>query len=300
MVEREGEKRLKDTIFAIFSEYKNELSSDRRQADFGRLCEQIYKWCRDYGFKRDINKMGLEIHNVICRILKDEKMLKIPEDKDGFFSYFKYSFETEKGSYYRQYNENDIIKISKEKKSKLRKIEELIKAKKSLLGRELTSDEEIQVASKWLKKKEYIDLLNSRNVGSISYTPNGGSDEIDGLNRFLTVSDDPHDIYINKTIMESIRDAAKFLLDKKQKRTRNCYKALYTLHCIKKIKGFEMLYPVLDEEILETWHKTGKKPTQYEIYQKYHPDAKKDSVEAMASKDLKGFLNKIKAYLEKK
>jgi hypothetical protein len=99
--------------------------------------------------------------------------------------------------------------------------------------------------------------------------------------------------------MAIIREAVKSLLTKKQKRSRDCYRALFTLHCIENYKDFEELYPVLDKNVLETC-KDGKNPNQYKIYQKYHPKAQKSSAEAMASTNLKEFLKDIETYLKEK
>jgi hypothetical protein len=147
--------------------------------------------------------------------------------------------------------------------------------------------------------------MNAKNVGSISYAGNDGNDEIDALNSAVTpiynanITDNPLDEYIKKADMAIIREAVKSLLDKKQERSRDCYRALFTLHCIENYKAFEELYPVLDKNVLETC-KDGKNPNQYEIYQKYHPKAQKPSAETMASTNLKEFLNDIETYLKEK
>ena len=172
--------------------------------------------------------------------------------------------------------------------------------KESQLGRKLTNDEQIQNISKWFKKQEYIELLNLINVSSISYTVNDGNSKIDALNYIDTFSDNPLDEYIKKTDMETVREAVKSLLDKKQERSRGSYRALFTLYCIENYKDFEKLYPVLDKSILETWQKDGKNPNQHEIYQKYHPNAQKPSAEAQASKNLREFLSNIETCLKEK
>jgi hypothetical protein len=147
--------------------------------------------------------------------------------------------------------------------------------------------------------------MNAKNVGSISYAGNDGNDEIDALNSTVTpiyntnITDNPLDEYIKKADMAIIREAVKSLLDKKQKRSRDCYRALFTLYCIENCKNFEELYSVLDKNVLETC-KDGKSPNQYEIYLKYHPKAQKPSAEAMASANLKEFLNDIETYLKEK
>ena len=167
------------------------------------------------------------------------------------------------------------------------------------LGRKLTNDEKIQVISKWFKEQEYIDLLNVINVGSLSFTINDEDDETDGLNKYIDPRlVPPLDELINKTDTEAALEAVKSVLEKKQDRSRDCYRALYTLYCIKENK--RDLYPILDQEILDLFHKEGKKPKQYEIYLKYHPGVDKESAEVMASTNLREFLNDIEICLKEK
>jgi len=292
------EEQQKDYIFNVFTRCHGETASSRLQAYYPILCEQIYIWYRDYR-SIDIDKMGLEIARVINRFIKDETISKIPDDKDGFFKYLSASVNKEKAGFFREYNDNDTIKIPKEKKRKLREIEDFIRMKESQLGRKLTFDECVQDTSKWFKKQEYIDLLNLVNVGSISHTSNDGNSEIDTLNYTSSRSENPLDEYLLKTDMENAREVIKSLLDKKQDRSRDCFRALFTLYCIENYKNFETLYPVLDSLILEAWRKNDIKPKQYEIYQKYHPKAQKSGAEATASKNLSEFLNDIETRLKK-
>ena len=293
------EEEQKDYIFDIFLKCHTETASSRLQMYYPTLCEQIYKWYRDY-LSIDVDKMGLEITKVINRFVKDENISKIPDDKDGFFRYLASSIKRESASFYREYNENDTIKIPKDKKQKLREVEDFIRMKESQLGRKLTADEKTQCISKWFKKTDYINLLNMKNVGSISNTSNDGNYEIDALNYVTAFSNDLTDEYIRKTDMKTVRETVKLLIEKKQQRSRDCYRALFTLHCIEKQADFEELYPVLDNQILEIWHKNEKKPRQYEIYQMYHPNAQKSGAEAMASKNLSEFLNDIETRLKEK
>ena len=296
---KRNEEQQKDYIFDIFSKCHSETASGRLQVYYPTLCEQIYLWYRDY-LSIDVDKMGLEITKVINRFIKDENISKIPDDKDSFFKYLNASIKREKNSFYHEYDEESTIKIPKEKKRKLREIDDFIRMKESQFGRKLTNDEKIESISKWFKKQEYVNLLNLINVGSISHTSNDGNNEIDILNYTDTHSVDPLDEYIKKTDMGTVLEAVKFSLAKKQERSRDCYRALFTLYCIENYKDFEKLYPVLDSQILEIWQKSGKNPNQYEIYQKYHPNAQKSSAEAMASKNLSEFLNDIETCLKEK
>jgi len=66
---------------------------------------------------------------------------------------------------------------------------------------------------------------------------------------------------------EKLMEAVRYVLEnKRQKRTVACNRALFTVECIKKASHdyLEKLAPVLDSELLNTYRKSGIKPTQYE------------------------------------
>jgi hypothetical protein len=281
------EEQQKDYIFDIFSKYRSETAPDRLQMYYPTLCGEIYLWYKDY-LSVDIDNMGLAISKVTNRFTKVEKISKIPNDKDGFFKYLTASIKRE-----RIGEDNDPVKIPKEKKRKLKEVDSFIRMKESHLGRKLTTEEQIQGISKWFKKQEYLDLLNLINTGSISHGGNNGNSEIDIID---THSLDPLGEYISKANMETVLKAVKYLLDERQERARPCIKALFTLHCIK--NNLRELYPILDQEIIDSFHKHDKKPKQYEIYQKYHPGIDKESAGVMAATNLREFLNDVDNYLE--
>jgi hypothetical protein len=295
-VYKKTEEQQKDLIFDIFSQWQNSTYSDRTQTYFLQLCEQIYKWYKDYRPKK-ADDMGLEISEVINNVMNKEKKLNIPKDKDGFFKYLNTALSNERAGSFREFDEDKTIRITKEVKAKLKKSREYIIGEERQLGRKLTYDERIKGISEWFKEQEYVDLLNVINVGRISYASNDENNEIDTLNFIYTHSyDSPLDEYIKKTNMETILETVKSLLNKKQERARDCDRALFTLYCIKNdLKG---LYPVLDQEIIDSFHKDGKEPKQYVIYLKYHPKVQKSSAEAMAAKNLGEFLKEIKTCLK--
>ena len=294
------EEQQKDHIFAIFSKCRSETAPDRLQIYYPTLCGEIYLWYKDF-LSVNVNEMGVEITKVINCFTKVGNKSNIPNDKDGFFKYLTSSIKREKISSHYEFDENAIINIPKEKKRKLKEVEGFIRMKESQLGRKLTTEEQIQGISKWFKKQEYVDLLNLINVGSISYASNDGKNKIDALNNADIPFNDPlFSEYKTKTDMETVQEAVKSLLDKKQERSRDCYRALFTLYCIENYKDFEKLYPVLDSQILKTWQKGGKNQNQYEIYQKYHPNTLKSSAEAMASTNLREFLNALENSLKEK
>jgi len=302
------EEQQKDLIFDIFSKCHSETASGRLQVYYPTLCEQIYLWYRDY-LLIDVNKMGLEIANVINRFIKDENMSKIPSDKDGFFYYLNTSINREKADSYREYDENEEIRIPREKKRRLREVKDFIVMKESQVGRKLTSDEQIKGMSKWFniserKAREYLKLANNKNVSSLDFYDNNGEeknilDSKDLKPPYLPSSyEGPESAFFTNFNVSIIREAVRSLLDKKQERSRDCYMALFTLYCIK--NDLRELYPILDQEIIGSSHKKGKKPKQHEIYRKYHPGIDKESAESMASTNLQKFLNDIKIYLKEK
>ena len=294
-----------EKIFNIFTQCQREQSPDRRQVYFGQLCGQIFKWCN----LKNIEDMGEEICIVCSRILKEESKANIPKEKTKFIIYIIAAIKIEKANYHRTY-ESGIIKIPKEKKSKLKEIKNVLKMEESNLGRKLTFDEQSQFLFKWFKfnkedYQKYVDLLKKEYVGSISVIDN---DKPDILNMAANAhyDKDINDIQNDNLFSQNLKilcEAVKIILEKKQLRTRDCYKALFTLYCIDNhsdIVELEGLSSVLDTELLIEYCKSNKKPTQREIYQKYHSDIKDKSAEARASELLGIFLADLRQYLKEK
>jgi hypothetical protein len=113
------------------------------------------------------------------------------------------------------------------------------------------------------------------------------------------VSFNPQDEYFAKLDMQKAKDVLEKVLQDCQERSRECYRSLFTAYCIDKSMIIDELIPLLDNKILETYQRDGKKPNKYEIYLKYHPEAQKASAEAIASKMTKEFLAKLQVALEK-
>ena len=302
----ENEDLLKDKIFNIFSEWREEPSTDRFIIYYQKLGDQIYKWCKNYLFRK-VNNMGEEIAVVTKRIMDSKE--NIPSDKNLYFYYLTKALKKEKPNFYRKYNINDI-KIPKEMISKIRASEDVLKMKKRNLGRELTKDEEINAISDWfgISKKRADNIMKAMEIESIDFKNNikdedgKKKDILDYATTPIYMENNiinPLDEYLIKIDRKNIIEAIEYLLNKKQKRARGCYRALFTLYCIENYKNYEGFNLVLDSQIIEAWKKESKYPNQYEIYQKFHPNAKKKGAEAMASKNLSEFLNDIKTYLKK-
>jgi hypothetical protein len=244
---KQNEELLINKIFSVFSNSLNEPL--RQQVYLGQLSSLIFNWCRDY-LNFDINDLGVEIVDISKRLLKDQSNANIPHDKEGFLKYLLSSLKSGKCEYIRNYekrNHDDIIRM-----------------KESHLGRKLTEDERISSIDKWYDYENAIEKVGTSIFGA----------KIDG---------NPQTDYLNSADTAIILEAIKTILSQKQERSRDCYKALLTLHCVDNID----LHPVLDSQIVEAWKQNGEKPKQYEIYQKHHPEASKGSSEAMASKNLK-------------
>jgi len=297
------EEEQKDLIFNIFSQWREEPSTDRDLLYYQQLCKQIFLWCKDYLFKKTDN-MGEEIAVVTKRIMESKE--KIPSDKKSYFYYLSKALKKERKNYYRKYNTDDI-KISKGMKSKIRETEDVLRMKERNLGRELTKDEEIQAISDWFgisikRAKNIVKAMETRRMDFSNNRKDENGNRIDILDSAEKSIDmestfiDPLDECLIKDDRKNILEAVEYLINKKQERARDCYRALFTLHCIESYKNFEGLYHVLDKEILKNWQKGGKEPNQYEIYQKYKPKVKQKSAEAMASANLSKFLKDIETY----
>jgi len=290
------EENLKTIIYGIYTHLFSEIASDQRQVYIGQIWDKIVLWWNKFNcHKIDAKEMGEEIFNVIKRLVKENN--EIVKNKSEFFYILKKSMENAENEYFRK-GEQDSIKISREEKHKLKELNDLIKMREDFWERKLTNDEKEQCISKWFKKQEYIDLLNAKNVGSL-YPDN---DETGGLNYVDPHSNDPLDEYINKTdmenVLEAVTEAVTSVLDKKHEKVRPCIKALFTLYCIN--NNLRGLYPILDQEIIDSFLLYDKKPNQYEIYQKYHPETDKESAGSEASTNLHAFLKDVKKCLKGK
>ena len=253
------EDQLKDKIYKLFLECRNEACPDRNKSIL-QLWEQIIKWYGKY-ITNDAYEMGKEIYDIIRRLInKDSNTL---QEKESFIRYLISALKTGKAEYHRNF-------ISKN-------TDDIIRMKERNIGRKLTEDERLHFSIKW------NDFENTKNLNYQSIFSKNNSDEIN-----------EHEQIQDNSKTKIICKAIKAVLDKKQHRSRGCYHALFTLSQIKN----ETLYPVLDQNIIETYKKSGIKPKQYEIYQKYHPGTTKESAEAIASKLLKDFTKDLETYLK--
>ena len=257
---KQNEELVKEKIFSVFSNSLNEPL--RQQVYLGQLSSLIFNWCRDY-LNFDINDMGVEIVVITKRLLKDKGNSNISHDKDSFMKYLFSSLKTGKKEYKRSNRKSNYADI--------------IHMKESYIGKKLTKDERVSSINKWYDYENAIKIVGTSLAGA-------------------KIDRNPQTDHLNSTDTAIILEAIKTVLSKKQERSRDCYKALLTLHCFDNIN----LYPALDSQIIEAYRQNSEKPKQYEIYQKYHPEASKGSSEAMASTNLKNILSDLERYLEEK
>ena len=278
-------------IFNVYSKYRDEQSSDRRQVYFGQLCDSVFRWCKNYIF-RETNEMGVEIVEILERIVKEENKTKTPKEEAEFFKYLVTALYNAKAGYYRK-NKSKIVKLPRI----IYEMEKIILLQESNAGRTLSEEEKIKVISEWFyktkeKAREYLEMINNKNVSSLA----SFEDEEKDIPDF---NYDPESTFFSKLEKTAdIRKAVELVLSTKQERTRECYRALFTAHCIDNSIDFEGADSVLNAEILEKYLKDRKKPEQYEIYKMYHPEVKKESAGVRASEMLKTFLNDVKTALK--
>jgi len=179
-------------------------------------------------------------------------------------------------------------------------------------GRELTGNERVQCISKWFdmaekEVHEYLLLMNMRYVEGLTNNDNADTDILNSEKAHIPYLEipfvNPENEYFTKLNTSEranlILDAVKSALNNTQDRTRECYRALFTVHCIDNAIDFDGLFPLLNSEIVEIYKKNGKKPKLLEVYLKYHPDVKRESAGARASKMLKELLDKLNTELNK-
>jgi hypothetical protein len=297
--QRKTEEQLKADILNTYSSYFNETSTDRRQVGFARICETIVSWCTDYlGIKA--NEMGLEIFNAVKRLVKDDNT-NVPKNETGFFKYLNTVLYTAEKEYLRN-DEADGIHIPSGIRRKQKKVDDIIAAKESNVGRKLTENERRQYILNWFTMAEYAELMNLKKIAGLNTSDDNGIDLLNSKVKpsyMESASINPQDEYFTKLDMQNIKNVLGIIFKNTQERSRECYRSLFTAYCIEKGINFAPFFSVLDNEILDTFKRDKKKPNQYEIYQKHHPESPKATAEAIASKMTKDFLIKLQVSLLK-
>ena len=311
--QQKTEEQYKSEIFGIYSHFRDEPSSDRRQVYFPQLCELVLRWCNGYFIRETYEidagyevSMGYEIFKVLDRMIKN--INNIPTSENDFFKYLKTALYNAKSYYFRSF-ESGLINIPKNKIVDLKKMDDIIRMEECITGKELSENEQVQCVSKWFNMTEkdileYLHLKNVKYVNGLTNNVNNDNADIDILNFEKTLIPylektfiDPQNEYFAKLNTSEnakrLRDAIESVLNNTQARARECYRALFTVHCIDNAIDFEGLSPLLNSEIVDTHIKNGKKPKLLEVYLKYHPAVKKESAGARASEMSKKFLNTL-------
>jgi len=247
-VEESSENKLRDKIFNIFLNYQNEKASDRRQVYIGRFNDSLKEWCKYKLRYKNAEDMRSEIFGVAWRVITKNYLIN---NRDGFFRYLSKSLKNAKNEYYRKLAK---IRIPREL-HKLKTLEEVMIMKEKQKGRPLNINERNKCILIWKS------IENIRNVKSLSYDI---SDE--------KQSDEPLENNLIDDKTEKIIEAINYYFEKRKRKTElvKCYKALFTVSCIKKGNYFNALYSVLDQEIINEWQRNNEIPELYVIYQKYH------------------------------
>ena len=303
------EEQLKADIFNVYSKYKEEQSPDRRQVYFGQLCDSVFRWCRCAASPRfsEANEMGVEIVEALERIVKENN--KTPKEEKEFFKYLVITLNNARNEFYRN-NKSDIIQLPRT----IYDMEKMILSQENNAGRTLSEEEKIEFISKWFNKPKekaqkclkYIEMIDNKNISNLAFYDNEGVgknllDSKDLKPPYLPHSfNDPESMFFSKINTPDFRKAVESVLQSKQERTRECYRDLFTVHCINNSIDFEGAASVLNAKILEKYLKDGKKTDQYEVYKMYHPEVKKISAEVRASEMLKTFLNDLKNAMKEK
>ena len=314
----ENEELLKTHIYNSYLELLSEESSDRRQVNYVKCFELIFKWCRFYLYRKMIKVDGLptilademskEIGEVVNRINKEKTFSQ--KDKNYFFSNLRVSLENAKNQYYRDRISAGSIKISKRAKE----INELLRWEESTKEKKLTLSESINCISRWFSlseksSRDYIMGLYRQNTSGLEFESiNNDDNGIYALNietskppYMENSSEDPQNEFLENIDKQALLQAIIMALEKTQSRTRAIKRALYTLYIIEKESNYNYLLPILDTEIVELWERYKKEDkilTQYEIYWKYHPEVTQKSAEISASTLLKHFRNDMKYFLK--
>lgn len=301
---RKTEEQYKEDIFNTYAKLRQE--SYRRDVLYGQFCMYLFNWCEDYYFSEKVfwtdypvkkaNLYGKEISGVIKRFTKDDN--NVPNNNNEFFLYLFESLNNAEREFYRN-NKDEVSCISKAQKKKLDEINETILMIESNLGRKLTENEKVEKVSYWFeiskeKVKKYLQLGEIKNVVSLQAEDNNGY-ALESKIKSAS-SSDVSDIF-NKEKMQILYKAIKAFLEKRQDRSRPCYKAIITLFCLKTIKNIEDLYPILDREILDKVKKGMKIQNYYDIYLNFNPKPEPNIKSAQVSasdmvKEFKKFIKK--------
>jgi len=290
------EEEIENDIYRAYTKFHNESSSDRRQVFLQRFYIVTIQWCRDYFFEKEEDLFTDEILVALKSFM--EKTIK---EESNFFPYLRRTLNNARNEYYRK---GGFIHIPKGVKKDFKNIRKILETKERDIGRKLSPIEEVQTISSWRqipesKARELIDKMRTTSGEIESLDKEIGDDTGNMYDLISSKTLEPQREHIAKLNGQIFCNAVESTINSKQERTRGFIRALFTLHCIENMKDYDELRPVLDNKILDLYDKDKKKPTQKEIYMKYHPEVGDKSAEVRASDSLKKFLADLKTFLKK-
>lgn len=317
MEERQQKKEeLKHKIYEVYSKcYDPSLD---RQKCTGQLWDLASRWCKEFILINDkeifyeekiktkndkvrisFNEMGEEIFLTIQNFINEEKM-----SKEEFLHSFRAALVNSINLYHRNKAEGAL------REPRIKKvIKKIIEDEEANKGRKLTQEEKINHIHELtsLRKEtilEHLIIMDRKFINFIHDYDDKDEKKVESMaGRSLTAQgpvSDPKTEAIEDSIADIFMNELEDFLNKAQDRTKDCDRAICTLYCVKKIKNYRKIKPILDAEILEMCESGKKLPTQAEIFLKYHPDDEKKSAESLASERIAKFkMNLEKAIKEK-
>jgi len=279
----------------------------------------------------EANNMGKEIFFVVCRIINMKDKTSIPEKETAFIGYLVNSLKKARLESIDNAEEDGVIHIPKGQRQKLKEINDSIRMEESELGRKLSEYEKVKKTAEWFViseevAREYLEKI----IHMKSTTPllsqiydNDKEKTVDVLNtkemhpNNQIISNNPVDLLDSKLnaqkSKEKLRETLASVFANIEEETKPYYKALFTTQCLEisddtdktgkidNIKwlfgNFEWMQEYLDSDIIETFEKTKKIPTNKEIYNNFYPNPSK-SPDQSASQLLRKFRDDLKTALE--
>lgn len=307
----DDEEELKTIIYNTYSKARHESSYGNKLELIHRLIYLTVRWCKDYlKYGKIIEKIGLDIVKIFIIDKKDREKIEgikieikidmMPEEKNAFFENLlkklnNIKFACFKSKRESQFDPINIPRIYKEMKN-------IILIEEKAKNRRLTVNEQILCVSRWKqwpenKTRKYMEVMKRKFIRNLFCDDNG---KVKDAFEYDNQKDGPHNSMVETEYFTNynaavIRNAIEAVLMNTE--DKECCRELYTLYCLKKIKDFEELCPVLDGNIIES-QKQEENITLAKIFKKYHPEVTDESATTMSSRMLNTFLKKLRMYLE--
>ena len=106
-IQQTPEEKLKTIIYNIYTSIFSESAPDRRQVYIGQIWEKIVLWWNKNNYhKIDANEMGVEVYNVIKRLVKGNN--ETAKNISEFFNILRESMENAENEYILKYGQGPI------------------------------------------------------------------------------------------------------------------------------------------------------------------------------------------------